>query len=91
MIRGEVEFAAPSLSKFEAFTTAFCVFDLPFMLEDIFAVEEFQASPEVQALKVSMADQGLWGLALWRNGMKQFSANRPLLRPHDAQGLMFRI
>ncbi|MEL7215673.1 MAG: DctP family TRAP transporter solute-binding subunit [Pseudomonadota bacterium] len=91
MIRGEVEFAAPSLSKFEAYTTAFRVFDLPFMFEDIFAVEEFQASPEGQALKASMSDQGLLGLAFWHNGMKQFSANRPLLRPEDAQGLTFRI
>ena len=31
------------------------------------------------------------GLAYWHNGMKQISANKPLLVPADAKGLKFRI
>ncbi|MBB5514417.1 C4-dicarboxylate-binding protein DctP [Rubricella aquisinus] len=91
MLRGEVEMAAPSLSKFEAYTRKFRVFDLPFMFEDVFAVEEFQYSPEGEALKRSMEAQGLIGLEFWHNGMKQISATRPLISPTDAAGMKFRI
>lgn len=91
MLRGEVEMAAPSLSKFSAYTSSLQLFDLPFLFEDILAVEEFQNSEAGQALKSSMVDEGLLGLEFWHNGMKQFSANRPLQVPEDAEGLVFRI
>ncbi len=91
MLRGEVEMAAPSLSKFGAYTESLQLFDLPFLFEDILAVEEFQNSEAGQALKESMLDEGFLGLAFWHNGMKQFSANRPLIEPTDANGLRFRI
>jgi C4-dicarboxylate-binding protein DctP len=38
-----------------------------------------------------MARRGLLGLEFWHNGMKQFSANKPLISPEDAQGLKFRV
>lgn len=91
MLRGEVEMAAPSLSKFETYTKKFRVFDLPFIFEDIFAVEDFQYSPEGDALKQAMVAEGLLGLEFWHNGMKQFSGTRPLLSPTDAAGLRIRI
>lgn len=91
MLRGEVEMAAPSLSKFGAYTDRLQLFDLPFLFEDILAVEEFQNSDAGQALKRSMVAEGLLGLEFWHNGMKQFSANRPLASPADAAGLRFRI
>ena len=34
---------------------------------------------------------GFVGLGYWSSGMKQFSANKPLLLPTDATGLKFRI
>ncbi len=91
ILNGDVQLAAPSLSKFEAFTKKFRLFDLPFMFKNIDAVDAFQASPAGQALKDSMQKRGLQGLAFWHNGMKQFSANRPLLLPSDAKGLKFRV
>ena len=91
MLRGDVEMAAPSLSKFGAYTDSLQLFDLPFLFEDILAVEEFQGSEAGQALKRSMVAEGLLGLEFWHNGMKQFSANRPLVEPSDAAGLRFRI
>jgi len=91
MLRGEVEMAAPSLSKFGDYTASLQLFDLPFLFEDVMAVEEFQSSDAGQALKESMVDEGYLGLAFWHNGMKQFSANRPLIEPTDAEGLRFRI
>jgi C4-dicarboxylate-binding protein DctP len=38
-----------------------------------------------------MNRRGLKGLAFWHNGMKQMSANRPLIKPSDARGLKFRV
>ncbi|MGV8429283.1 TRAP transporter substrate-binding protein DctP, partial [Pseudomonas aeruginosa] len=51
----------------------------------------FQRSPQGRALLTSMQGKGILGLAYWHNGMKQLSANRPLLEPEDARGLKFRV
>ena len=91
MLLGDVQFAAPSLSKFEKFTKKFRIFDLPFLFEDIAAVDRFQKSEVGQAMLDSMQKRGLQGLAYWHNGMKQFSANKPLITPEDAKGLKFRV
>ncbi|TRD23516.1 DctP family TRAP transporter solute-binding subunit [Palleronia caenipelagi] len=91
MLQGDVQLAAPSLSKFEAFTKQFRLFDLPFMFLNIEAVDEFQKSEAGQAMKDSMQRRGLQGLQFWHNGMKQFSANKPLIAPGDAAGLKFRV
>ena len=91
MLQGDVQLAAPSLSKFEKFTKQFRLFDLPFMFKNIDAVDAFQASETGEAMKDSMARRGLQGLAFWHNGMKQFSANKPLEMPGDAAGLKFRV
>ncbi len=91
MLQGDVQLAAPSLSKFEKFTKKFRIFDLPFMFADIDAVERFQASEAGQGLLDSMQRRGLQGLAYWHNGMKQMSANKPLVSPSDANGLKFRV
>ena len=91
MLQGDVQMAAPSLSKFEQFTKVFRIFDLPFMFKNINAVDEFQNSDTGQAMKESMTRRGLLGLAFWHNGMKQMSANKPLEMPTDANGLKFRV
>jgi C4-dicarboxylate-binding protein DctP len=91
MLQGDVQLAAPSLSKFETFTKQFRIFDLPFMFKNVAAVDEFQNSETGQAMKSSMARRGLQGLEFWHNGMKQFSANVPLIEPGDAAGLKFRV
>jgi len=91
LLAGDVQLAAPSLSKFEKFTKKFRLFDLPFMFKDIDAVDRFQNGPAGQALKDSMQRRGLQGLAFWHNGMKQMSANKPLVSPKDASGLKFRV
>ncbi|SDO70895.1 C4-dicarboxylate-binding protein DctP [Lutimaribacter pacificus] len=91
MLQGDVQMAAPSLSKFEQFTKQFRIFDLPFMFKNIEAVDEFQNSETGQAMKASMTRRGLLGLEFWHNGMKQMSAKTPLLVPSDAAGLKFRV
>ncbi|MCH2096417.1 MAG: DctP family TRAP transporter solute-binding subunit, partial [Rhodobacteraceae bacterium] len=91
MLQGDVQMAAPSLSKFEQFTKQFRIFDLPFMFANMDAVDAFQNSETGQAMKESMTRRGLLGLAFWHNGLKQFSANKPLSLPSDAAGLKFRV
>jgi len=91
MLQGDVQLAAPSLSKFEKFTKQFRLFDLPFMFRNIEAVDTFQNSADGQALMDSMQKRGLQGLAFWHNGMKQMSASKALILPSDANGLKFRV
>jgi C4-dicarboxylate-binding protein DctP len=91
LLNGDVQLAAPSLSKFEKFTKKYRIFDLPFLFEDVDAVDRFQNSESGEKLKNAMKRRGLQGLAFWHNGMKQMSANKPLLTPADAEGLKFRV
>ena len=91
MLAGDVQMAAPSLSKFETFTKKYRLFDLPFLFEDVNAVDAFQNSEDGQKLKDAMKRRGLQGLAFWHNGMKELSASKPLMMPSDAEGLKFRI
>jgi len=91
MLQGDVQLAAPSLSLFESITKSYRLFDLPFMFKDIAAVDAFQSSEAGQAMKDNMQRRGLQGLEFWHNGMKQISANVPLIAPSDANGLKFRV
>ena len=88
---GDVQLIAPSLSKFDRYTKKLQVFDLPFLFDDIAAVDRFQASDIGRSLLRSMEKKGFIGLGYWHNGMKQLSANTPLRMPEDAKGLKFRI
>jgi C4-dicarboxylate-binding protein DctP len=88
---GDVQFIAPSLSKFDKFTKKLQVFDLPFLFDNIEAVDRFQQGPDGQKLLHAMESKGYLGLAYWHNGMKELSANKPLRTPDDAKGLKFRI
>ncbi|SDJ48755.1 TRAP transporter substrate-binding protein [Aliiruegeria lutimaris] len=91
MLQGDVQLAAPSLSKFEKFTKKFRIFDLPFMFKNMESVDAFQSSEKGQEMLGSMERRGLKGMGFWHNGLKQFSANKPLLTPADAAGLKFRV
>jgi C4-dicarboxylate-binding protein DctP len=91
LLNGDVQLAAPSLSKFEKFTKKYRIFDLPFLFENVEAVDRFQNSESGEKLKNAMKRRGLQGLAFWHNGMKQMSANKPLLVPGDAKDLKFRV
>ncbi|WP_028293912.1 TRAP transporter substrate-binding protein [Oceanobacter kriegii] len=88
---GDVEMAAPSLSKFQKYTKKLQLFDLPFLFEDMEAVDRFQNSPEGQKLLKSMESKLLVGLGYLHNGMKQLTANDPILTPADISGKKYRI
>lgn len=91
LLLGDVQLLAPSLAKFEHYSKPIQIFDLPFLFDDIDAVDRFQQSPQGQALLKSMEGKGLTGLGYWHNGMKQLSANKALQEPKDARGLKFRV
>jgi C4-dicarboxylate-binding protein DctP len=91
LLLGDVQMIAPSLAKFEQYTKSLQLFDLPFLFNDINAVDRFQLSPEGQGLLKSMESKNITGLAYWHNGMKQLSANKALRVPADARGLKFRV
>jgi C4-dicarboxylate-binding protein DctP len=91
LLLGDVQMIAPSLAKFEQYTKQVQIFDLPFLFDNIEAVDRFQLSPAGQGLLHSMASKNITGLAYWHNGMKQLSANKALYEPKDARGLKFRV
>src|SRR5690606_3516895 len=92
LLLGDVQFIAPSLSKFDRYTKKVQLFDLPFLFDDMAAVDRFQHSDQGKALLDSMKNRGIQGLAYWHNGLKQLSTNRDkLTRPEDIKGLKFRI
>ncbi|MDT3678449.1 MAG: TRAP transporter substrate-binding protein [Burkholderiaceae bacterium] len=92
LLLGDVQFIAPSLSKFDRYTKKIQLYDLPFLFDDIEAVDRFQQSKDGQDLLNAMKNRNLQGLAYWHNGMKQLSSNRDKLeRPEDVKGLKFRI
>lgn len=91
MLLGDVQMAAPSLSKFQKYTKSLQLFDLPFLFRDMAAVERFQSSAEGQEMLKALESKGLVGLGYLHNGMKQLSASTPLRVPADANGKKFRI
>ncbi len=92
LLLGDVQFIAPSLSKFDRYTKKIQLFDLPFLFDDMAAVDRFQHSAAGQSLLDSIKPRGLQGLAFWHNGLKQLSTNKDKLeRPEDVKGLKFRI
>lgn len=91
LLLGDVQLIAPSLAKFEHYSKAIQIYDLPFLFNDMDALERFQRGPYGQELLKTMENKGITGLGYWHNGLKQLSANKQLLEPKDARGLKFRV
>ncbi len=68
LLLGDVQMLAPSLAKFEPYAKSVQIFDLPFLFDDINAVDRFQASDAGKQLLNSMRDKNITGLAYWHNG-----------------------
>ena len=88
---GDVQMAAPALSKFTRLTKKLQIFDLPFLFQDMQAVNRFEQSPAGQKLLGSMQNKGIIGLGYIHNGLKQFTANSPIRVPADMKKKKFRI
>lgn len=90
LLDGEVEMAAPSIAKMSDLSKKFQLFDLPFLFASMESAIDFQYGPEAEALLHAAEDKGFVGLAYWMNGMREFSATRPILAPGDLKGLKIR-
>lgn len=91
LLLNQVQMLAPAPSKLEQYTKQLQLFDLMFLFDDVAAAQRFQQSDKGKAMLKSMEDKGITGLAYWLNGMRQFTANKPLREPADARGLKFRV
>src|SRR3546814_9628346 len=69
LLLGDVQIIARSLAKFDQYTRSVQLFDLPFLFNDIAAVDRFQQSTQGQKLLKSMESKNITGLAYWHNGM----------------------
>jgi C4-dicarboxylate-binding protein DctP len=81
VISGEVEMAAPALSRFSEYAGGFRVFQMPFMFRDLDAVQTFQRSETGEKLKRSIVPAGIQGLTYWQGGMRQLSTSQQLTMP----------
>ncbi|MCX7946027.1 MAG: DctP family TRAP transporter solute-binding subunit [Hydrogenophilus sp.] len=89
---GAVHLLAPSLAKFGPLgVRAFELFDLPYLFRSYEAVRRVTEGEVGRRLLGLLEEKGIKGLAFWDNGFKVFSANRPLRRLEDFQGLKIRV
>ncbi|MDF0605909.1 TRAP transporter substrate-binding protein [Neisseriaceae bacterium TC5R-5] len=89
---GAVQMLAPALSKFGPLgLKEYEVFDLPYIFKDYAALHKVTEGPIGQQLLGKLDSKGIKGLAFWDNGFKHFSANKPIKKPQDLQGMKMRI
>lgn len=88
---GEIEMAAPSITKLQLLTPRLQIYDLPYLFDSQAALEAFEQSGEGQELLGTMKSQGVLGLDYWAGGPRVISGIRPILWPWDVTGLTFRI
>ncbi|OXT00346.1 C4-dicarboxylate ABC transporter [Notoacmeibacter marinus] len=91
LLLGDVQLAAPSLSKFEAYTKKLRLYDLPFLFSSLDGANSYMGSDDAKELLAALESEGYTGLGYIVSGLKQFSANKPLEKPEDASGLKFRV
>lgn len=88
---GELDIALTPTAKLSTLIPAMQFPDLPFLFptpKDAYAILDGEAG---KLLLDQMLPYGLVGAAIWENGFKQFTANRPIRRPEDFNGLNIRI
>ncbi|HBF54677.1 MAG TPA: C4-dicarboxylate ABC transporter, partial [Afipia sp.] len=89
---GAVQMLAPSLAKFGPLgVKEFEVFDLPYILPDKAALGRITKGPIGKSLLAKLEPKGITGLAYWDNGFKIMTANKPMHKVADFQGLKMRI
>ena len=89
---GSVQMLAPSTAKFAPLgVKEFEALDLPWLFKDDETYAKAMKGPVGKYLFKKLEAKGITGLAFWDNGFHMVSANRPLLKPADFQGLKVRI
>jgi len=89
---GSVHMLAPSTAKFAPLgIKEFEALDLPWLFKDDQTYSNAMKGTIGKWLFQKLETKGITGLAYWDNGFHMLSANRPLAKPTDFQGLKFRI
>lgn len=89
---GNVQMAAPALSKFTSIVPAMQLFDLPFLFKDMEHIHRVMDGEVGENLKNQVSKKGFIALDFWDNGLKNFSSNKqPILSPDDTKGQKVRI
>jgi C4-dicarboxylate-binding protein DctP len=89
---GAVQILAPSLAKLAPLgLKEFELFDLPYIFDSTELLHKVTQGPIGASLLSRLDSRGIKGLAFWDNGLKSFSANRPLKTPEDFHNLKMRI
>ncbi len=89
---GSVQMLAPSTAKFAPLgVKEFEALDLPFLFKDEDTYANAMKGAVGKWLFQKLEAKGITGLAYWDNGFHMVSANRPLIKPTDFEGLKFRI
>ncbi|MBR0952069.1 DctP family TRAP transporter solute-binding subunit [Bradyrhizobium canariense] len=89
---GSVHMLAPSTAKFAPLgIKEFEALDLPWLFKDDQTYSNAMKGTVGKWLFQKLETKGITGLAYWDNGFHMLSANRPLAKPTDFQGLKFRI
>lgn len=89
---GSVQMLAPSTAKFAPLgVKEFESLDLPWLFKDDDIYAAAMKGPVGKFLFDKLQAKGIKGLAYWDNGFHMVSANKPLIKPSDFQGLKFRI
>jgi C4-dicarboxylate-binding protein DctP len=89
---GAVQMLAPSTAKFAPLgAKEFEGLDLPYAFANDAAYEKVIKGDVGKFLMSKLETKGITGLAFWDNGFHMFSANKPLLKPADLQGIKVRI
>ncbi|PSO17804.1 DctP family TRAP transporter solute-binding subunit [Bradyrhizobium sp. MOS003] len=89
---GSVQMLAPSTAKFAPLgIKEFEALDLPWLFKDDQTYSNAMKGTVGKWLFQKLEAKGITGLAYWDNGFHMLSANRPLVKPTDFQGLKVRI
>jgi C4-dicarboxylate-binding protein DctP len=89
---GAVQMLAPSMAKFGPLgAREFELFDLPFVFPNKETLYRTMDGAVGKRLSAKLETKGIVCLAYWDNGFKQMSANKPMHKVADFNGLKMRI
>lgn len=88
--KGELDLLLIPTAKLSSAIPAMQYADLPFYFSDREELYAMLDGPPGDLLLAKLSRINLIGLTFWENGFKQFTANSPIRRPEDLQGLRMR-
>ncbi|MFC4768416.1 DctP family TRAP transporter solute-binding subunit [Effusibacillus consociatus] len=87
---GNVQIIAPSVTKLVGLNPQFQIVDMPFLFKNREAVIKFWDGELGNKLMNSLDSKNIKGIAMWENGFKHFTSNKPIAKPEDFKGQKFR-